>query len=84
MRFQFPQEKLDNSGLFAAVTQITEENKRNMLSGTYARLHNLDLDAMAAAIADDEFSEGRGETLPEPYSTISMADKVEQDRLASV
>lgn len=84
MKFEFPQEKLDNSGLFAAVTQITEENKRNMLSGTYARLHGLDLDAISAAIADDEFSRARAATLPEPYSTISLADRVEQDRLARV
>ena len=81
MKFEFPQEKLDNSGLFAPVTQITMENKRNMLSGTYARLHGLDLDAMKAAIADDEFSEGRAETLPEPYSTISMSEQVQQWQL---
>lgn len=84
MKFEFPQEKLDNSGLFAAVTQITEENKRNILSGTYARLHNLDIDAMSAAIASDEFSSARSDTLPEPYSTISLADQVAQDRLVSV
>ena len=70
-------------GLFAPVTQITDENKRNMLSGTYARLHGLDLDAIKAAIADDEFSRGQDDPLPEPYSTISMADQVKQDRLAS-
>jgi predicted TIM-barrel fold metal-dependent hydrolase len=83
MAFEFPEEKLENSGLFAAVDQITPENKRNMLSGTYARLHDLDLDAMKKAIEGDEFSRGAGEPLPEPYSTISSAEQVEKDRLVN-
>lgn len=82
MAFEFPQDKLDNSGLFAAVSQITEDNKRNMLGRTYARLHGLDLDALAAATKDDAFDRARGPELPEPYSTISMADQVHADRLA--
>jgi predicted TIM-barrel fold metal-dependent hydrolase len=81
MAFEFPEDKLENSGLFAAVTQITMENKRNMLSGTYARLHAIDLEACAKAIEGDEFSRAPGEPLPEPYSTIAMADQVEKDRL---
>jgi uncharacterized protein len=81
MAFEFPEDKLENSGLFAAVTQITMENKRNMLSGTYARLHGIDLEACAKAIEGDEFSRAPGEPLPEPYSTIAMADQVEKDRL---
>jgi predicted TIM-barrel fold metal-dependent hydrolase len=83
MKFQFPEEKLDNAGLFAVIHQITDENKRNMLGGTYARLHDLDLDAMGKAIEGDQFSRGENDPLPEPYSTISLADQVEKDREAA-
>jgi uncharacterized protein len=82
MNFEFPEEKLDNSGLFAAVKQITMEDKRNILHGTYARLHGIDIEAAKQAIAGDEFSRAPGEPVAEPYSTISMADQVERDRAA--
>ena len=82
MNFEFPEEKLDNSGLFAAVKQITMEDKRNILHGTYARLHGIDIEAAKQAIEGDEFSRAPGEPVAEPYSTISMADQVERDRAA--
>jgi predicted TIM-barrel fold metal-dependent hydrolase len=83
VNFEFPQEKLDNAGLFAEIHQITPENKRNMLSETYARLHGLDLDAIKKGIEGDEFSRAPGDPLPEPYSTISMADQVMKEREAA-
>ena len=78
--FEFPEDMLDDAGLFRPVQQITRENKRNMLSGTFARLHGIDLDAAAAAIAGDQFARAPGEGLPEPYSTISMAEQVAASR----
>lgn len=81
MDFEFPEDKLDNSGLFAAVQQITPENKRNILHGTYARLHGLDVEALKKGIEGDQFSRSDGD-LAEPYSTISMADRVQQEREA--
>ena len=80
MKFEFPEEKLDNAGLFAAVNQITPEDKSDILHGTYARLHGLDIDALKAAIADDEFSRPDGTPPEPPYSTISKADQVQRDR----
>ena len=80
MDFEFPEDMLENSGLFRAVTQITPENKKNMLSGTFAKLHGIDLEAAKNAVAGDQFARPAGEGPKEPYSTISMADQVTRDR----
>jgi hypothetical protein len=78
--FEFPEDMLDDAGLFRAIPQITHEDKRNMLSGTFARLHDIDIEAARRAIAGDEFSRAPGDGLPEPYSTISRADEVARAR----
>lgn len=78
--FEIPEDLLQNAGLFAPIKQITDEDKRNMLGGTYAKLHDIDIAAAKAAISDDEFSRKPGEPLAEPYSTISMADEVARSR----
>jgi uncharacterized protein len=75
-KFQFSEEMLDNAGLFMPMKQITRENKANMLSGTFAKLHGVDLEACKRAIAEDEFSRAAGEALPTPYSTITMGDQL--------
>ena len=80
MDFEFPEDMLDSAGLFRPIKQITPENKRNMLGGTFARLHGIDIEATKKAIAGDEFSRSTGEELAEPYSTISMADEVSRSR----
>ncbi|MDN5757974.1 MAG: amidohydrolase family protein [Tomitella sp.] len=77
MDFEFPQDLLDAAGMFIPVQQITMENKRNMLGGTFARLHGIDIGRCKQAIAGDEFSRAEGEQLPEPYSTISLANEVD-------
>jgi uncharacterized protein len=56
--------------------QITRANKENMLSGTFAKLHGIDIDACKRAIVDDEFSRPAGAALPRPYSTITMGDQL--------
>jgi hypothetical protein len=48
-----------------------------MLSGTFASLHGLDIEACKQGIVDDPFSVPAGTPLPQPYSTISMADQVD-------
>jgi uncharacterized protein len=75
-KFEFPEEMLDNAGLFMPMKQITRENKANMLSGTFAKLHGVDLEACKRAIVGDEFSRAAGSTLPTPYSTITMGDQL--------
>jgi hypothetical protein len=47
-----------------------------MLSGTFAQLHGIDLDACKRAIAGDEFSHPAGSPLPKPYSTITMGEQL--------
>lgn len=73
MDFEFPEDMLDKAGMFMPIKQITKEEKAGMLSGNFARLHGLDIAAMKAKIAGDQFTV---DALPEPYSTISMADRV--------
>jgi predicted TIM-barrel fold metal-dependent hydrolase len=80
--FEFPEEKLESAGLFAPIPQITEEDKLDMLGRTFAKLHDIDIEACRKAIADDEFARAPGEAPAEPYSTISKAEEVEQARLA--
>jgi uncharacterized protein len=75
-KFQFPEEMIDNAGLFMPMKQITRANKENMLSGTFAKLHGVDLEACKRAIVGDEFSRAAGSALPKPYSTIAMGDQL--------
>ena len=53
-----------------------------MLGRTFAKLHDIDIEACRKAIADDEFARAPGVAPAEPYSTISKAEEVEQARLA--
>lgn len=80
-KFEFPEDLLADAGLFKPVKQITRENKANILGGTFARLHGIDIEACKAAIANDQFSRAPEAALPEPYSTISMAARVAEARL---
>jgi predicted TIM-barrel fold metal-dependent hydrolase len=75
MDFQFTEDQLRRFGLFAPIPQLTLEHKRAILGGNLARLHGLDIDALGAAIADDEFSQATANGLADPYSTTTMAGK---------
>lgn len=68
--FEFPQDLLDDAGLFAPIPQITHERKADLLGRNYARLHNLDIEALKNNIKDDEFAHT---DLAAPYSTTSIA-----------
>jgi hypothetical protein len=83
-RFEFPEDLLDDAGLFAPIEQLTDDHKRNILAGNCARLHGIDLDAVKKAIADDEFSRARAEDPePEPWSTCSKWKQIEEARHVS-
>jgi uncharacterized protein len=71
--FTFDEAVIERLGLFTPVPQLTHEHKRKILGGNAARLYGLDLDAITAAIADDEFSQVTRNGLAEPYSTTSFA-----------
>jgi predicted TIM-barrel fold metal-dependent hydrolase len=82
--FQFPEDLLENAGLFAALPQLSDADKRGILGGNYARLHGIDLEPAQAAIVGDEFWTEPGTPLPEPYSTISHAATVDSWRASRV
>ncbi|HEY1704500.1 MAG TPA: amidohydrolase family protein [Trebonia sp.] len=69
--FQFPEDLLANAGMFGPIRQLTDEDKRGILGGNYARAHGLDLDAARTKITGDEFWRAADEPLPEPYATLS-------------
>lgn len=70
--FEFPEDMLDNAGLFAPIPQLTMERKADLLGRNYARIHGLDIPAMQDRIKDDEFARQGG--LAAPYSTTTIAD----------
>lgn len=72
-KFLFPEDMLDKAGLFKPIPQITEAHKANILAGTFARLHGLDIEKLKAGIAGDAFARAPGQGPKEPFSTISKA-----------
>jgi predicted TIM-barrel fold metal-dependent hydrolase len=77
MKFQFTEDQLERHGIFFPIPQLTHEHKRALLGGNIARLHGLDMDALAAGIKGDEFDGGHEAELPIPWSTTSVADAVQ-------
>lgn len=79
--FEFPEDLLDSAGLFKPLRQITRNDKQNMLAGNFARLHGLDLEAYKKGVENDEFSAGRANAFPKPYSTLSFIDQPESSTI---
>lgn len=69
--FEFS-ESSQGHGLFD-VPDMTRENKEKILSKNYAEMLGLDIAELQAGIEDDEFSQQRGDSLAEPYSTTRIA-----------
>ena len=67
--FQFNDELLEAGD----VAPITDDDKRAILAGNYARISGIDLDARLAAIEGDEWSQRRGPDPEPPFSTTSVA-----------
>lgn len=81
-RYTIPEDLLQDGGLFGALSQITDEHKRNILAHNYARIHGIDIAATKKAIADDEFSKARrANPQPEPWSTLSRWGDIQRQRL---
>lgn len=70
--FEFPEDLLDSAGLFKPIRQITRQDKANIFANNFARLHDLDIEAMKRGIQGDEFDR-KGAPLAEPFSTISKS-----------
>ena len=77
MTFQIPDEVRERVGTFFEIPQLTDEHRRKILGENLARLHGFDIDKLASAIEDDEFSDTQGKELPVPYSTTPLADAVQ-------
>jgi predicted TIM-barrel fold metal-dependent hydrolase len=71
--FRFPEDLLEGAGLFKPIRQITEEDKANMLAGTFARLHGLDLEQIKQSLEHDEFSRGPGDRPAPPLSSLGAS-----------
>jgi hypothetical protein len=54
------------------------ENKRDIMGRTFARRHNLDIDALRAGIANDEFSRPAGNEPVRPYSSLSWITEADR------
>ena len=75
--FQYPDEVMREGGLFSAVEQITDEQKRKMLGKNYADFVGLDVEEARAEFVGDEFDQRREEEgLAAPYSETQSADAV--------
>jgi hypothetical protein len=73
--FEFPEDLISEYGYFEDFRQITDEDKRKILGGNYARMHGLDVEALRRGIEGDEFAGGASSEVV-PYSTTSIADQV--------
>jgi predicted TIM-barrel fold metal-dependent hydrolase len=73
--YQLSDDQRSRHGIFAPIPQLTMEHKRAILGGNFARLHGVDIPALAEAIKDDEFSRATAGGLAEPYSTTTLAGK---------
>jgi len=54
--FEFPDDLLDRYGLYMPLNQITRQDKQGLFAENFARLHDLDLEAIKDRTRNDEFS----------------------------
>jgi hypothetical protein len=69
--FTFPEDLLEDAGLYHPIEQITTEHKRDIMGGNFARCHGLDIETLKLGIANDEFARAPDQELPAPYATLS-------------
>jgi predicted TIM-barrel fold metal-dependent hydrolase len=72
--FEFPEEIIDDYGLFGRISQITAEGRAKILGKNVAAYRGWDIEQLKQNITGDEFSGHNGATAP--YSTTSVSDKV--------
>jgi hypothetical protein len=66
--FAMPADMIEGDGY----PEVTPAMKADILGGNYARVHGLDLPAIAAAIGDDEVSRRRRDGLAPPWSRLTV------------
>lgn len=82
MDFQFPDDLLEGAGMFGPIDQLTMDHKLNILGRNYARMHNMDIEALRQGVGTDKFSRKADEPLPDPYSTTSKAQEIREGKMA--
>jgi uncharacterized protein len=71
--YRIPDSTLDEFGL----RQITEDDRRNILGRNALRLHGLTEEAVAARVADDDFTRARQTGLnPGPWHTLRAEERI--------
>jgi uncharacterized protein len=65
--FEMPEELIQGYGF----PPLTEQAKRKLLGENYCRLHGLDIEAVKAGVANDDWAERRRASTPlRPWATI--------------
>jgi predicted TIM-barrel fold metal-dependent hydrolase len=72
--FEFPEDLIDDYGLFGRISQITAEGRAKILGLNAAAYRGWDVDELKRNIEGDEFAPDAGGAAP--YSATSVADKV--------
>lgn len=70
---EMPQDLIDQHGY----PPLTRAIKADIFGRNYARLHGLDLDAIADATTDDAVSRQRAKGLAEPWSKLGWPDEID-------
>jgi predicted TIM-barrel fold metal-dependent hydrolase len=69
LNYQVPVERIESQG----VTELTLEDRRNILGLNAVRLHGLDAKQLIVQTADDEFARRRARGVPPPWSLLRGA-----------
>lgn len=69
--FTFPEDLLEEAGLYAPLSQISDEGKAGLFAGNYARLHDIDLETVKAGIAGDAFAAPQADGLAPAWSNVA-------------
>jgi predicted TIM-barrel fold metal-dependent hydrolase len=76
-KLEFPQDILEEKGLFAPIQQITDEDKRGILGENYADFVGLDIEKARNRIEGDEFDQRVEQNgYADPFQTTEAADQV--------
>jgi predicted TIM-barrel fold metal-dependent hydrolase len=69
-KFEMPEDMMEDYGY----PQLTDEIKADILHGNFARMHGLDVEAMARAIENDELAQLRAAGGAKPWSKLPAGD----------
>jgi predicted TIM-barrel fold metal-dependent hydrolase len=68
--FEFPEAVLEEFG----ISQLTDQDRRNILGLNACRLHGIDPDDVRARVAGDEFELARADSYAPPWSVVRESE----------